>query len=489
MRTNIKKRIATFLLLFALVLTIGGELYLSLFSVEARAEGVDITTSSVRDDLASMDKDNLSNLSSDKNIFIGMSQYYDKDEKLRTYLYFNYIGSLNTKLFVSLSASDKDENNQIVDIEKTYPLSYVNSESTWVKYEILDLPNLDFVTRRYRLFDIVTSDNTSILNIDETFIFHGISNNSIEVFHQEVETITITDKQVSFFCYGEESGYFDFWGKDDVLGNNKTYTDAFYIFFNTDKEIDNLIEVEVVYKPYNYHIQEQGYVKMSTGFTEGYLNNRIEKGDFDEKTEIEYSDYVTKTIKPGTTLVESKSNWWGGYQTKYETLDNFLDLRSYDHLDDKGNPFIFTGYAKKYTWGVNIFNAKKTSSLGSVVLLGNSVFYTSIDGSAISDTAILRLKYEVNGIVKNAYAFDIPTSDFEGNSASYEAKDLLETIVALLGLILFFVFIWPILSPILSPIISTVFNFLIKGVKIIFSIFVKIILLPFKLIGKLFSSK
>ena len=52
-------------------------------------EDIDITTTSVRDDLESMDEDKLTYLSDDEFIFIAMSQYYDKEDNLRTYLYVN----------------------------------------------------------------------------------------------------------------------------------------------------------------------------------------------------------------------------------------------------------------------------------------------------------------------------------------------------------------------------------------------------------------
>ena len=97
---------------------------------------VDITTSSVRDDLSSMGEDKLTYLSDEKNIFIGMSQYYDKDNSLRTYIYFNYIGSLDEKLTISISTATSDENYNITEEYKTYDMSFVNNEVTWVKYEI-----------------------------------------------------------------------------------------------------------------------------------------------------------------------------------------------------------------------------------------------------------------------------------------------------------------------------------------------------------------
>ena len=247
---------------------------LTAYASTTKSSNVDITTSSVRDDLASMDEDKLSYYSQYTNIFIAMSQYYDKDENLRTYVYFNYVGDTSTPLQIYLSVATKDSNDNITEDFQYYELSFVNNDSTWVKYEVLGLPNIENVTRRYKIAGIY-SEHSAICEIDETYIFHGLSNDSIEVFNQEIETITITEKEVRFFCYGEESKWYEFWGIDGLLGNNKKYTDAWYIFFNTDKPMDDLLEIEITYKPYDYHIQFLAGCNMSYEITDEVLQNRI----------------------------------------------------------------------------------------------------------------------------------------------------------------------------------------------------------------------
>ena len=68
--------------------------FILLFSVLATvpvmaADDIDITSSTVRADLASMGEDKLSYVSDNYCIFIAMSQYYDLQGNLRSYLYFN----------------------------------------------------------------------------------------------------------------------------------------------------------------------------------------------------------------------------------------------------------------------------------------------------------------------------------------------------------------------------------------------------------------
>lgn len=436
---------------------------------------MDITTSSVRDDLANMEMDQLSNLSSEKNIFLGMSQYYESEDSLRTYVYFNYIGSLEDELTISISIATTDENYNITEEYRNYNLSFVNNDSTWVKYEVLGLPNLDKTTRRYNLQSISSTD--VVLDINETYIFHGITNDTIEVFNQEVETIEITEKEVYFFCYGEESKWFDFWGVDEKLGHNKTYTDAWYIFFNTDKEIDTLKEIEITYMPYYYHVETYGVPSMRTEFTEEVINNSTV---FVDKN-MTYGEQTIVTITPGTTKISATDNFWGGYETKYEKIDNILDLRENDHTGENGNEFVFTEQAQKYTWGVNFLNTEKKSTHGSATLMGNPVATGIVDGTGVRNTAIIRLKYEINGIVKNAYAIDIPTDDFTGSSVNtdIEDEDWWQKLAALLLLVLLVSFISPVLS-IALPIIKII----IKGVRFILEAVWNIFTIPIRLIFK-----
>ena len=445
------------------------------FTAFASTSNMDITTSSVRDDLESMEMDKLSYLSNDYYIFITMAQYY-KDDILHSYLYVNLPSGYKEGMKINISTSTMDENYNINEIYNYYELSYVNNDSTWYKLEILNLPNLEETTRRYNLKEFSINENV-IFTVDETFIYNGITNDTIKVFNQEVETITITEKDVYFFCYGEESKMYDFWGIDEILGHNKMYTDAWYIFFNTDKEIDTLKEIEITYQPYYYQVETIGVPSMRTEFTEEFLNNSTSVLD----KNIAYGEQTIVTITPGTTKISSTDNFWGGYETKYEEIDNILDLRKNDHTGENGNEFVFTEQAKKYTWGVNFLNTEKKCTHGGTSLMGNTVTTGIVDGTGVCNTAIIRLKYEINGIVKNAYAIDIPTDDFTGSAVNtdIEGEAWWQKLVSLLLLVLLVSFISPVLS-IALPIIKII----IKGIGALISVVLNILTFPLRLIFK-----
>lgn len=462
--------------IIALVLTLSFMLCSVAPIIVCADSDIDITTTSVRADLASMGEDRLSYVSDINCIFIAMSQYYDPEGNLRSYVYLNLPASVNDyidDLTISISTSVSDENYNITENYEKYRLRYINSEATWYKYEILDLPNLEYTTRRYHIEEIFVVNQAAYLGfrIDEVYIFNGITNDSIQVFNEEFETITITDKEVAFYCYGDGQNVFF---KDTSLLNAKDiYTDAWYIFFNTDKPIDNLYEVELTYTQYDYHFYRT-YVGLTldSAVTEKVIDEMknysdVYAGDFESgRSYVNYHNPTISIIEPGTTKVSyTDDKWFGKYDTYYEELDNIMDLRQY-HAGF-GDDFVFTDYANQYTWGVHFKDTER--QLGdweSGVPLG-----LNLDGSGMSDVAILRLKFKTNGVVHNCYAVDVPTDDFTGNSANVDTKieEFFEKIMAVLLVILIIV-VLSFCFPFVSAVIKILFNGIWFIVKLLFSL-------------------
>lgn len=463
----------------------------SIVSVNAQTSDVDVTTSSVRDDLESMDMDKLSYLSDVEYKFITMSQYYDKSKVLHSYLYVNLpLNSYNNEnpLYADISVSVMDEDYVINEEFKRYELSYVNNDETWYKLEIKNLPNLELTTRRYFINSIgyiVNNDlYSSVLNVEQTFIYNGINNKDIQVFHEEIETITITEKEVQFYCWGDGDEWSELWGYYGRMESHSTYTDAWYIFFNTDKPIDELMEIELTYTKYDYkfnYLQIEPYINMDYAYTEKELTDFINSDNLYAKNcYINYDESKKVTITPGKEKIESiDKEWFGQYDYHYKELDNILDLRK--KHEDMGDGFVFTEQSKKYTWGVHFLSTTKINKEDVSAGYG----FCNIYGSGVCDTAILRLKFKTDGIIKNCYAIDVPTDDFTGNATDAEddfaqVKEWFEKILMLIA-----IFILVVLIGYLTPIFKTIWEVLIKVLKVI----VKIILIPFELIGYLFKKK
>lgn len=448
---------------------------------------IDITSSSVRDDLESMEMDKLSYISNDYYIFITMAQYY-KDDILHSYLYINLPSGYKEGMKINISTSTMDENYNINEIYNYYELSYVNNDSTWYKLEILNLPNLEETTRRYNLKEFSINENI-IFTVDETFIYNGITNKTIQVFHEEVETITITDKEVAFYCYGDGDNWW--FQETTIMQEGDVYTDSWFIFFNTDKTIDELLEIELTYTQYDYHFYRSGYgATMDSAVTEELINDMkngdagtIYPDDFESgKSYVNYHNSTIQTIYPGKTKVSyTDKGWFGIYDTYYEELDNIMNLKEYQAQDSDN--FVFTDYANNYAWGVHF---KDTTRQFEKWADADFPIAINLDGSGMSDVAILRLKFKTNGITKNCYAIDTPTSDFTGNSADVDTKyeEWFERLSMIVGLLMLVV-----LLGYLSPIFSILFKGLITALELIFKGVIKIISLPFKLIGKLLKPK
>ena len=447
------------------------------------ASDIDITTSSVREDLASMGEDKLSYVSDQYCIFIAMSQYYDPEGNLRSYVYFNFPTWANgyiDDLSINISTSVSDENYNITENYSEYRLRYINNESTWYKYEILGLTNLEETTRRYHIQEIFVNDGSGVsldFLVDEVYIFNGITNDSIQVFNEEIETITITDKEVVSYCYGDGENIF--FQETTLMNPKDIYTDAWYIFFNTDKKIDTLMEVELTYTQYDYHLYHSVYgVTKDSAVTEAVIADMKDGADFTSgKSYVNYHDPTVSIIEPGKTKVSYTDNkWFGKYDTYYEELDNIMDLKDYQAQDSDN--FIFTDYAEKYTWGVHFKDTERQFE----DWVTDMPIGINLDGSGMSDVAILRLKFKTSGIVHNCYAVDTPTDDFTGESAEVDTKfeEWFEKIFSLIGILVFVVIIGYLLP---------VFKALFEGVGVILKWILVIISLPFRLIGSLFRTK
>lgn len=451
------------------------------FSIFANDTYVDITKSTVKEDLASMNEDKLSYLSESECIFIAMSQYYDAYDNLRTYVYFNlptWASAHIENLSISISTSVSNPDYSITENYVDYDLKYVNSEETWYKFEILNLPNVDKTTRRYHLKEIFVKDRSASLNffVDEVYIFNGIKNDHIQVFNQEIETITITDKEVHFYCHGDGQDFF--FRETGLMQPGDIYTDAWYIFFNTDKEMDELLEIELTYQQYNYHLYQTYYgIYMDDEVTNEVISDMKNSDsllsyDFDVgRSYVNYLEPEVVTITPGTKKIPyTDEGWFGNYDIYYEELDNIMDLRKYKAQDS--DKFVFTDYADVYAWGVHF---KDTTRSFQDYTTSNLDLASHLDGSGMSDVAILRLKFQTNGIVKNCYAVDTPTDDFFGNIADVDTKyeELFEKLFMVVGILVFVI-----LAGYLLPVFKVVF----EGVVFVVSS-------PFKLLKWLFNTK
>ena len=381
---------------------------------------------SVVEDLKKLDMYKDEYVASADNQFITLSQAFDSNKTLRTYIYLNYTGSNDDILIVHINTSLEFENFRMIQLDL---VSYDNN-SYLKKYEVPSLDNLENATRKYEISRFTRSMHTglySLLQFDvyPIFYFNGTSNDNLECYYQEIETITITDKQVAFFCYGDSLDFF--FKETGLMQSGNKYTDAWYVFFNTDKKIDNLISIKLSYVQFNFCVGSyQSSTAMNYMFTEEWVNNFVNNppsayngSAYDGDFKVEYDDVKTVTIKPGTKEVdETQYGWFGVHKTTYETLDNIMDLRKYKAQDE--DTFVFTEYADSYTWGVHFNDTKK-----SFEQKGANQVAGLVTASAVTEVTILSLTFETDHKVKTLLAIDTPSKseDNQGNTAETPKSD------------------------------------------------------------------
>lgn len=434
---------------------------LSLFSVSniqtdlkvVSAEEITTTDgySDIITDLEQLKIDYTQYLSSSTNEIITMAQYYNDNGELETYVYVNSSRTEFNELYAYLSTSISSNIDEITEDFQRYEIELVSSHnsSNLKKYKILGLNNLEDTTRRYNIRWLygtyINEYSGSIYSYfidnlkEEVYFFNGTNNENLKGLYNGTETITITDKEVVNYCYGDSLNFF---GKETgLMDDSDIYNDTWFIFFNTDKVIDNLLEVELVYTQYNFCIGSYGSLNdistldMSCIYTESWVNDFIndiplvyQGSAYDGDFYINYNDPLTKVIEPGTTKVSSvDSNFWSYTKTHYEELDNIMDLREYKKQDDSA--FIFTDYADTFTWGVHFNDTTR-----QWVQKGANATAGLITASGVTDTAILRLKFETSGDIYNLYAVDTPT-DSEDNKGEIADTPIDEDIDNLPGLV------------------------------------------------------
>ncbi len=393
-------------------------------------ENVDCITksnyTSVVDDLKKLDKYTNEYITSTDNQFITLTQAYDSDNSLHTYVFLNYVGSNDDVLVIYLNTSLEFDNFRPLSIDL---ISYDNNSSL-KKYEIPSLDNLNNATRKYEISGIYRSEGTSLVNllrfdVHPIFYFNGTTNDNLECYYQEIETITITDKQVSFFCYGNSMNFF--FKDTGLMQSGNKYTDAWYVFFNTDKKIDNLISIDLSYVQFNFCVgASSGNTKMDYVFTEEWVKNFVEKptgayntSTFEGDFKFEYDDVKTVTIEPGTKKIdETQYGWFNVHKTTYETLDNIMDLRKYKAQNE--DTFVFTDYANTYTWGVHFNDTKK-----SFEQKGSNNAAGLVTASTVTEVTILSLTFETDHKEKTLLAIDTPSKseDNQGNIAETPKSD------------------------------------------------------------------
>ena len=401
------------------------------------------------------------------------------DKEVFVYVYqpsANYKNFIASSIFVSTSPAGLDYKN--------YYLSLINKQGVFYKYRINNLFVSDSTTRHYEVTSIyrpfdenidekLDDDNENIINevnfkVAKHWTF-TTNENGVGIVCQDIETIRITDKYVGFVRY--EQGYSGIlWGTHVEPGY-----DSHFVAFNTDKQIDKLMEADVYFTKQSF--MSAKYKLESDDKTDYTFGDIVEDYAY-----LSYKDKVLVEIPGGrtgnrfvwdriTTPTEFEQN------VSYERIFNcgIFNVTTESKLTQEGMQDI-----KDKKWILRFaeteYKEYRTSASNNV----DALFQKDIvEKTIVGSVSILRLKFETDGIVYNLGVIDNKQQG-DGNPDNYTKRTFawneeFKILLAILGLIL--------LCIVFAPVLPVILNVVIAVLKIVIKILLWIVLLPFRCIG------
>lgn len=451
MKSYVKKRIFSFMMLLTI-------LFSSFFSItnSSVVNGAILGSGKYTDVLQDLQTDETFNADDYPIIednysvnVIGISESSDKELFIYTY---EPCGDTCNIQASSINISLELHKNINVN---NYGLVHISSNGVFGKYLVNNLQVKNDNTRYYEIISIYRKWDASI----DT----GTGNDNIineKAYAVGLQyTASTTSKGVVYAV--SESEYIELTGlKAGTLRYEETavsylaYLDSHYVAFDVAFEIDKLYEADVSYVA--------------------------------QKCTEYYNQYGEKTMTDCDDPVPSKAEL--NYEQKYEHTDTFLFWeRTYSwNRIEKVSDFIAKEDLLQET--IDAIKGYQYVLRFAETEYGEQINFTTdmYWGTRITETTILRLKYEVDGVtynmgvVANKQSDDgLPDNVVKG--AEWKLKDGVELILALLLLIILYIILSPIL-PVIFVALGIVFKVLWKGIKTILIIVVNLVGLPFRLI-------
>ena len=388
---------------------------------------------------------------------------------------------------------------------QNYDLIFLGQESVFQKYVVSNFVVKDVFTRYYeissifRLWDSTMDsdvDKTTENSIDEVsfkvgkrYKFEDYGKN-VSMSVDDIDLITVTDKYVGFLRYPK--GYF-----------NYNASDFHFIAFSTDKAIDKLLEVDVLYSSY-------GFIDSSSGASAGaYKNYYYECACGESK---KWSDGHCSNYPCGAKINTQIVNLQFG-----NTLDFdggwFVKDRSYQVIE-KASTFL-TSANTEYVYdlpGLTINVSTKINDSAKEII-GRQQWcirflrtdYNTADGvtfgghyhqsysTRVEKVSLMRLAFQTDG---ESYNLGVVDNKQTGSSnpinetdISVELSDWMETLFSLIAGLALLILFWPFLSPIISLVFSLAIKLVFGAVKLVIKLLLWVLSLPLKLLKFIFKKR
>lgn len=456
--TKEKQAIIKYAILFLLVAVLFVTVVWSSFIAVPTAFAENISYSNVLDDLR---KD--SNFSSalypiktDDYSLQVMQIAESTDNELFVYVY-QPSGQAKDLRASSINISLKPRQD-IADV-RNYKLTLLNSSGVFYKYRVdgltVSTANTRYytITTIYRPFDKTIDDSADhgneVTEVDykvaKEYCF-AIVNGEPFCRVLDIETIEITDKFVGFCRYKD--------GFQLYVGA----CDSHFVAFNTDRDIDRLLEADVYYT--------------SQSYSWSFVPFAGENEEFGEKQDnYAYLDYTQKVEHTGGGLFAPTYKW-----DRIETVEQFI-------AENNIKQDVYTGAILNVSVANNITDEGLAALKGkkwvlrfaetSYSLNSGGTGATTSFSTLVGDVTILRLKFETDGITYNLGTIDNKQTGSRDpvNDEHYEVglSDTAKLIFLIIALILLLVILGPILP------------YIVKAV-------VWVVMLPFRIIGTIFKA-
>lgn len=362
-----------------------------------------------------------------------------------------------------------------------YDLTLLNSNGMFYKYLVNDFIVGNVDERTYDIASIFRpwnedyddpsdNDNTITYVPFEVAKIFTITDTETKCFDTEV--VEVSDKYVGFVRYDD--------GYSGIAGTGMTWykpgSDAHFIAFSTEQDIDKLYEATVYYcsQSYTYSYNQPSYL-FQTRETYGTIEKGLEK-------KVSYDEYVT--IKNNQGLISGREFSFNRIQSvedfiKSEDRNYVYDMLAFNvnvetKLTDEGLAQI-----KDKQWVIRFLETDYTNKKVDWTICTEK----RIEKTIISNVSILELKFETDGIVYNLGVIDNQqTGDLEPDNETnvfYELADWVKWLLRIVGIILLVV-----LLIVCLPVVVVILKGLWWLIKNIGKIIWYVISAPFKLFDK-----
>lgn len=363
------------------------------FNVHAYAEQSEVIYSDVLDDLSKDSSFNVDDFPVNNNDYsIKVIQIAESsDNELFIYIYQpSYYKKMLTASSINIS-TDIDNLNY-----NNYSLTLLNRNDVFCKYVVNDFNLIATEIRYYdissvfRPFDVTidkSADGNNIVDevsykVGQMWKVYGVNNETVYNC-LNTEIIEITNKYLGMLRYFD--GF-------------KLYIDqcdSWYIAFDTDKNIDKLLEADVLYT-----VETYSYCSFKN------------KTTFSNKTSTSTTLYCTDVGGNSADGLFGKKYSWN----RIESISNFI--KNEDIKDDiKKNLYDKKWVLRFLETDFEQYTCHHYTTFPAMAWVG-----TTTNGSLVSEVSILRLKFENEGIVYNLGVVDnkLSTPPIPDNKNTFE---------------------------------------------------------------------